>query len=212
MAREASAVAWEVWGDGRYVDTEMFRRPYTEDEARRALRRKYGAIPTGTVLRPVAPKATGVPMARKTNPVVAAPRSVNPLTPKESRAAIRMANRVHGRPGVATPENFVRATRGKAGQAHSILGVQPRRGNPKRRNPAAATVCRHTLPLQEGDHAKVEICYPQGVFSSLKAAVVNIQRELCAKYGRLKAAPALRRAVWAFSDAAQTRGRWTFTG
>jgi len=80
-----------------------------------------------------------------------------------------------------------------------------------RRNPAAA-ICRHTLPLQKGAHGRVEVCYPQGVFPSLKAAVVNIQRELRAKYGRLKAAPALRRADWAYSDAGRTRGRWTFQG
>lgn len=160
----------------------------------------------------------------------------------------------HGTPGIASPENFVRATRGKPSQRHHGFGTLGRRGNParrypkasratkacvakkiprymregmpqrqavaaafskcrpKRRNPATGTTCRHTLPLQKGGHGKVAVCYPRGVFASLKAAVVNIQRELRAKFGQLRKAPAIASATWAYSDPGRTRGRWTFAG
>jgi len=142
----------------------------------------------------------------------------------------------HGTPGIATPENFVRATKGKPSERHHGFGTLGRRGNPvvdaprsvtaprrapksqkptkrapKRRNPSA-TLCRHTLPLAKGQHHKVTVCYPQGVFPSLKAAVLNIQKELRARFGRLKGAPVVRTATWAYTNQAQTRGRWTFAG
>lgn len=102
-------------------------------------------------------------------------------------------------------------------------GKLKRRPNPKPRTAPKRTkkraakrknqpeLCKHTLLLERGSKAKLVVCYPRGIFSSLKAAVLNIQQELRAKYGRLKKAPRITGATWKFADAAKTKGRWHFT-
>lgn len=89
----------------------------------------------------------------------------------------------------------------------------PKRGKPKasRRKSPKRTVCRHTLPLEKGASETVEVCYPEGIFPSLERAVVNIQKELRARFQRLKRAPRITRAEWKFSDGAKTKGCWHFT-
>lgn len=85
-----------------------------------------------------------------------------------------------------------------------------KKSRPKKRTNQPAT-CKHTLALERGSKDKLTVCYPGRIFSSLRAAVLNIQKELRAKFGRLKKAPRITRAEWKFSDAAKTKGRWHFT-
>jgi hypothetical protein len=86
-----------------------------------------------------------------------------------------------------------------------------RKSRPKARRGNQPEICKHTLPLERGSKDKLTVCYPKSIFSSLKAAVVNIQKELRAKYKRLSKAPRITQATWKFSDAGKTKGRWHFT-
>ncbi|HET6494448.1 MAG TPA: hypothetical protein VFH61_03670 [Thermoleophilia bacterium] len=56
-----------------------------------------------------------------------------------------------------------------------------------------------------------KIAYPEGVFSSRKAAVLDAQKGLKATYGSIRQAPYVKRAVWKWADRKQEAGRWHFT-
>ena len=110
---------------------------------------------------------------------------------------------------VKSDETILHALRKEAPK--NWFAKRPNAGRRPKTRRTNHTICRHTLPLARGSKEKLTVCYPQGIFASLQAAVVNIQKDLRAKFTQLRRAPKITRAEWKFSDAAKTKGRWYFT-